>query len=98
MCAKSKCLYPTLTYPTLFSDKSWKWTDGSAVNYLEWAPGEPNDFDDTHLCVEMYTRSWPGLWNDHNCNEARPYICQAEKGDLHYFHYSAIHGILWSKG
>ena len=59
----------------------WKWGDDSAANYFAWAPGEPNDQDGSHNCVEMWTTSWPGLWNDQACSDLKPYVCMTEKGN-----------------
>ena len=61
-----------------------EWADGSVVQYLKWAPGEPNDVSGTQLCVEMYVTLWPGLWNDHLCGEykyTRGFVCKAFKGE-----------------
>ena len=69
----------------LHAGDAYEWSDRSAVNYLAWAPGEPNDFDGTQPCVEIYSRSWPGLWNDHLCSDIRPYVCMAEKGTVGIF-------------
>ena len=63
-------------------DSGWRWTDGSPVNFLDWAPGEPDEVDETQLCVMMHNRYWPGLWFNIECEGAwRSYICQAEKGN-----------------
>ena len=49
------------------------WSDGSPVDYAQWAPGEPNACDETNQCaegedfVEMDFRGGnygDGLWND----------------------------------
>uniref|UniRef100_A0A8C2WL94 C-type lectin domain-containing protein n=1 Tax=Cyclopterus lumpus TaxID=8103 RepID=A0A8C2WL94_CYCLU len=47
----------------------WGWTDGTALGFLNWSPGEPNTaFHPGEVgeesCVEMYP---DGRWNDNNC-------------------------------
>ena len=56
------------------------WSDGTAMNYEAWAPGEPTDPDGSELCVHMYTSGWPGLWNDVACGVYLDAVCKAEKG------------------
>ncbi|KAJ3605426.1 hypothetical protein NHX12_027473 [Muraenolepis orangiensis] len=60
----------------------WGWTDKTALGYLNWADGEPNDaFHPGQVaeenCVEMYP---DGRWNDHNCLEKRGYACRLPQG------------------
>ncbi|XP_006815865.2 macrophage mannose receptor 1-like [Saccoglossus kowalevskii] len=55
------------------------WTDGTPVDYTNWAADEPNGYyaDD---CVEMmYISSHAGQWNDISCDSERGYICQGDK-------------------
>ena len=35
-------------------DETWKWVDGSLVQFENWLPGEPNGDSSTEACVEMY--------------------------------------------
>ena len=51
----------------------WQWVDGSALNYLNWAGGEPNNALGDEYYGMMYGPAWPnwspnpfGGWNDHN--------------------------------
>ncbi len=44
----------------------WYWSDGSATNYFNWAPGEPNNAAGAEFYGWMYTPSAGGVWNDHN--------------------------------
>nr|CDJ82062.1 C-type lectin domain containing protein [Haemonchus contortus] len=65
-------------------NKTWTWTDGSPVNYLNWAPGEPNDVEEREHCVEFYNN--PGIqlpnavetgWNDIDCNlKMKYFVCK----------------------
>lgn len=56
-------------------DGSFGWIDGTAVDYVNWAPGEPNA--GTEMCVEMHTDI--GTWNDVNCESKRGFVCSARK-------------------
>lgn len=68
-------------YIDIITDSHFEWTDGSPVDFVAWAPGEPNGDDGTELCVESYVHHWPGLWNDHRCGDyGRTYVCKAAKG------------------
>ncbi|KGL73953.1 Macrophage mannose receptor 1, partial [Tinamus guttatus] len=55
-------------------DKTFRWMDGSPVNYVAWAPNEPNFANDDENCVVMYTRT--GAWNDLNCGSVEKFICE----------------------
>eukprot|EP01052_Picozoa_sp_SAG31_P063044 SAG31_NODE_21996_length_536_cov_0.826087_2_plen_106_part_01 len=50
------------------SEDRFSWTDGSTVDYVAWAPGEPNDVGDNGedaTEVDMRSgRSETGYWND----------------------------------
>ena len=51
------------------------WLDGTTVSYTNWVDGEPNNNNGNEGCIEM---NWDGrgLWNDHDCNEEKQYICE----------------------
>ncbi|KAJ8402327.1 hypothetical protein AAFF_G00368160 [Aldrovandia affinis] len=64
----------------LTRDKSfgWGWTDMTALGFLNWAPGEPNEAFHpgdvgSEQCVEMYP---DGRWNDNNCMQKRGFACR----------------------
>eukprot|EP01046_Picozoa_sp_COSAG06_P006713 COSAG06_NODE_319_length_17585_cov_7.462466_4_plen_1588_part_00 len=54
------------------TEGSWRWADGTAWDYDNWGPSEPNG-GRGESCAEFYTS---GLWNDANCAGARPIMCQ----------------------
>ncbi|XP_047425524.1 macrophage mannose receptor 1 [Mugil cephalus] len=59
----------------------WGWTDQTPVEFLNWAPGEPNTAfhpgqAGEEKCVEMYQ---DGRWNDNNCLEKRGFACRHRK-------------------
>ncbi|XP_004860019.1 macrophage mannose receptor 1 isoform X4 [Heterocephalus glaber] len=61
-------------------DKTFIWMDGSKVDYVSWAPGEPNFANEDENCVTLYTDS--GLWNDINCGYPNPFICQRHNSSI----------------
>ncbi|NXL50685.1 MRC1 protein, partial [Podilymbus podiceps] len=55
-------------------DKTFRWMDGTTVNYVAWAPNEPNFANNDENCVVMYTQT--GTWNDLNCGSVELFICE----------------------
>lgn len=45
---------------------NWSWTDGSAVGFTNWAPGEPNDTDGSQNYLAMAT---DGTWTDETAGQ-----------------------------
>uniref|UniRef100_A0A8B9EC39 Macrophage mannose receptor 1 n=1 Tax=Anser cygnoides TaxID=8845 RepID=A0A8B9EC39_ANSCY len=56
------------------------WMDGTPVNYLAWAPHEPNFANNDENCVVMYKNL--GFWNDINCGYPNPYICERHNSSI----------------
>jgi hypothetical protein len=66
------------------NDGIYQWTDGSCINYLNWAVNQPNDYADSEHCVQLMpdvdngaASYWSGLggtssyyqeWNDISCS------------------------------
>ncbi len=46
------------------SEGEWYWSDGSAVDYTNWNPGEPNNANNVEHFAEMLGSN--GAWNDLN--------------------------------
>ncbi|ELW47394.1 Macrophage mannose receptor 1 [Tupaia chinensis] len=61
-------------------DKKFAWMDGSKVDYVSWATGEPNFANDDENCVTMYSNS--GFWNDINCGYPNGFICQRHNSSI----------------
>uniref|UniRef100_A0A8B9SG96 C-type lectin domain-containing protein n=1 Tax=Anas platyrhynchos TaxID=8839 RepID=A0A8B9SG96_ANAPL len=61
-------------------DQKTSWMDGTPVNYLAWAPHEPNFANNDENCVVMYKNL--GFWNDINCGYPNPYICERHNSSI----------------
>ncbi|XP_033107429.1 macrophage mannose receptor 1-like isoform X2 [Anneissia japonica] len=61
----------------LTTNKQFRWTDGTTVDYTNWAAGEPNEAGGGEDCVELIGSEYQaGLWNDNSCGKMNGYICQ----------------------
>uniref|UniRef100_A0A803SY45 Mannose receptor C-type 1 n=1 Tax=Anolis carolinensis TaxID=28377 RepID=A0A803SY45_ANOCA len=82
-------------------DKVAKWMDGTPVQYLAWAPHEPNFANNDENCVVMYRRT--GLWNDINCGYPSPLILWIGLNDINHEHMylwtdgTGVHYTNWAK-
>ncbi|XP_057629309.1 C-type mannose receptor 2 isoform X2 [Chionomys nivalis] len=56
------------------NDGRFRWTDGSVINFISWAPGRPRPIGKEKKCVYM-TASQED-WGDQRCHTALPYICK----------------------
>ncbi|VDI31643.1 perlucin-like protein [Mytilus galloprovincialis] len=57
---------------------TFKWVTGTAMEYDNFWPGEPNDSRGAEDCAEM---RYSGLWNDVSCYKNQYYICEKEASD-----------------
>ena len=62
------------------SSYRWTWSDGSRLDFTNWAPGEPNDGNvwfssdaGQEDCVLMRTSA---TWNDEGCSKSKRFMCQ----------------------
>ncbi|XP_072781570.1 macrophage mannose receptor 1 isoform X2 [Taeniopygia guttata] len=55
-------------------DQRFRWLDDSPVNYVAWAPNEPNFANNDENCVIMSEEF--GLWKDINCAVKNAFICE----------------------
>uniref|UniRef100_A0A1I7TNS0 C-type lectin domain-containing protein n=1 Tax=Caenorhabditis tropicalis TaxID=1561998 RepID=A0A1I7TNS0_9PELO len=66
----------------VYLNNAWKWTDGSPVDYLNWADGEPNNMDREYWTVLMpdpstdYYNPNGTQWNNVENYEERAFICK----------------------
>ena len=51
------------------------YTDGSPVDYTNWAVGEPSESwnGEAEDCVRVYNA---GQWNDDTCSDKFPFVCK----------------------
>ena len=68
----------------LYTITGWSWVDGSPLDYLHWADGQPSSslFDSYQMCVEM---QWSGHWNDVACSSRRKFICLRRINSMWYY-------------
>ena len=64
------------------SSLGYKWSDGSAVDYTNWADGEPNNYKGNEDCVVYYTDR--NQWNDMSCYSTQNYICSIPRGNVQF--------------
>lgn len=65
---------------SLALDGSFKWSDGSPVDFANWDIGEPNNFQNQEKCANMYAQH--GMWNDENCNAVMNFVCKRRNGTV----------------
>jgi hypothetical protein len=53
---------------------TFRWSDGSALAYKNWAPGQPNDGNAGEDCTTFTLGN--GKWNDADCATPLPYVCE----------------------
>ncbi|XP_037126884.1 ladderlectin-like isoform X1 [Syngnathus acus] len=58
-------------------DGDYLWTDGSAVDFFDWAPGRPT-MNNNQDCVEI---NFPNndQWNDRGCGRRQPFVCAKDQ-------------------
>lgn len=62
----------------IVQEDEFVWTDGSFYNFTYFNDGEPNNDNDSEDCVY---RDLTGGWNDHPCENEKPFICKANLWD-----------------
>uniref|UniRef100_A0A3Q0SMK6 C-type lectin domain-containing protein n=1 Tax=Amphilophus citrinellus TaxID=61819 RepID=A0A3Q0SMK6_AMPCI len=51
----------------------WMWSDGSAVDFAIWSPGQPDNYTDGEHCV--HTNFGEQKWNDIKCYDSYSSVC-----------------------
>ncbi|XP_023930930.1 macrophage mannose receptor 1-like [Lingula anatina] len=57
--------------------ESYKWSDGTTVDFLSWEENEPDDNYGGQKCVGFITET--GHWHDENCGIENRFICKKHK-------------------
>eukprot|EP00058_Branchiostoma_floridae_P004014 XP_002589502.1 hypothetical protein BRAFLDRAFT_88361 [Branchiostoma floridae] len=66
------------------SEGIWRWTDGTGLNYRNWAEGEPtngNAVDGEQDCVALWGDYGYTHWDDRQCGHWLYFICQTDKNE-----------------
>uniref|UniRef100_A0A3B3BHP6 C-type lectin domain-containing protein n=1 Tax=Oryzias melastigma TaxID=30732 RepID=A0A3B3BHP6_ORYME len=60
------------------SENQFVYTDGTPADFLPWAPGQPDNWQDNEDCIHLrgHNHAEPGLFNDDFCTSTREYICK----------------------
>lgn len=54
---------------------SWKWSDSDETGFRRWGPNEPDNENNTQMCVAMHK----GIWTDQNCDTQFGFLCQSKE-------------------
>ncbi|XP_053398682.1 uncharacterized protein LOC128556876 isoform X2 [Mercenaria mercenaria] len=65
------------------SENGYVWTDGSAVNVLNWNVKQPDNYNGFEDCVEMWSST--SKWNDAACMSRNSWICMVKRGPGRHF-------------
>ncbi|KAM9449565.1 uncharacterized protein Hap1MRO34_022097 isoform 2-T4 [Clarias gariepinus] len=58
------------------TEGEWKWVDGTPLNTVFWASGEPNNIHGDEDCVVIYSDDSGNFWNDNKCSVKLNWICE----------------------
>ena len=58
------------------SEGNWSWSDGSAMSYTGWCPGNPNNQGGAEHCMDITT-----CLNDNSCNRLLKFVCKFTSGN-----------------
>ncbi|XP_029299312.1 lactose-binding lectin l-2-like [Cottoperca gobio] len=64
--------YTWIGLSDIHKEGRWMWSDGSAVNYVFWNSGEPNNDRGKEHCTHT---NFNTQWNDVRCSEIYPCLC-----------------------
>lgn len=57
-------------------DDVWSWADGTALDFINWYPKEPNNALGNEECAVGYGQDEGARWNDDVCSRQFPFLCQ----------------------
>ncbi|XP_039678987.1 type-2 ice-structuring protein-like isoform X2 [Perca fluviatilis] len=52
----------------------WLWSDGSRFIYVNWCPGQPDNYQGSQHCLQM-NYSDGKCWDDVQCYSNHPFVC-----------------------
>ena len=56
----------------------WQWVTGEPVGFVNWAAGQPDDFNGTEDYAHMWPTTGDGAWNDIVVSASYPYVLEFE--------------------
>ncbi|XP_041665832.1 lactose-binding lectin l-2-like [Cheilinus undulatus] len=63
-------------FSDIHKERTWFWSDGSAVNFAFWHTGQPDNGSGNEHCAHI--NFGPDLkWNDMSCAVVLPFVCEA---------------------
>lgn len=64
-------------YTDMVTEGTFLWVTGEPTTYTNWFSGAPDNLAPGQDCAIMYADNpGPGMWNDQDCSENRPYVCE----------------------
>ncbi|XP_070535377.1 macrophage mannose receptor 1-like [Ptychodera flava] len=54
----------------------YEWSDGTALDYVNWLEGEPNNFKGMEECAQISESPDTAQWNDQHCAVEFSFICK----------------------
>jgi len=68
------------------TEGAWKWSDGSPMDFKNWAPNQPSNDHNKQHCLEINFGKF-GLWNDRKCDSAYKarYVCKKTIKDSYLY-------------
>ncbi|XP_053190407.1 lactose-binding lectin l-2-like [Scomber japonicus] len=65
--------YTWIGLSDIHKEGRWMWSDGSAVNFVLWNKGEPNNSGGKEHCAHKYGSAL--IWNDATCSRKSSFVC-----------------------
>jgi len=60
----------------LAETNKYVWVTGVPASYTNWAPGQPDHYNNQEHCVQLSDDKSSTHWNDMDCANALPYLCK----------------------
>nr|XP_023015125.1 macrophage mannose receptor 1-like [Leptinotarsa decemlineata] len=59
------------------ADGIWYWNEKEEMSYQNWAKGQPDNKNGNESCLEIYIPWNKARWNDQDCIDKNPVICES---------------------